>query len=338
MRIATLTGGGDAPGLNAAVRAVARAALNRGWEVVGSRQGWLGLLNMDTVPVTRDTVKGILPQGGTILGTSRTNPFTREDGSSPVLENMKRLGIDALIPIGGNGTLGAANRLSKEGVPLVGVPKTIDNDISGTDYCIGFDTAVTEVARSLDRLHSTAEAHNRVMIVEVMGRHEGWVAVLGGMAGGADVILAPEIPFTLEDVCNRLRRRHEEFGRDFSIVVVAESAIPTELIGQITPDLLEHSGLGGIGHRLAPEIEKRTGYDTRVTVLGHLQRGGPPTAFDRILATRLGVAAVEEVAEGNFGKMVAMKGNRIVTVPLEEAVSATHSLDTSLYEMSLLFF
>lgn len=336
MRIATLTGGGDAPGLNAAVRAVARAALNRGWEVLGSRQGWLGLLDLDTVSVTRDTVKGILPQGGTILGTSRTNPYGREGGSSPVMENMKRLGIDALIPIGGEGTLGAAHRLSQDGVPLVGVPKTIDNDISGTDYCIGFDTALTEVARAVDRLHSTAEAHNRVMIVEVMGHNAGWVAVLGGMAGGADVILVPEIPFTLEDVCNRLRQRHEEFGRDFSIVVVAESAIPRELSGQVTE--LVDARRGGIGHRMAPEIEKRTGYDTRVTVLGHLQRGGPPTAFDRILATRLGVAAVEEVAAGNFGKMVALKGNRIVTVPLEEAVSTTRSLDTSLYEMSLLFF
>ena len=336
MRIATLTGGGDAPGLNAAVRAVARAALNRGWEVLGSRQGWLGLLDLDTVSVTRDTVKGILPQGGTILGTSRTNPYGREGGSSPVMENMKRLGIDALIPIGGEGTLGAAHRLSQDGVPLVGVPKTIDNDISGTDYCIGFDTALTEVARAVDRLHSTAEAHNRVMIVEVMGHNAGWVAVLGGMAGGADVILVPEIPFTLEDVCNRLRQRHEEFGRDFSIVVVAESAIPRELSGQVTE--LVDARRGGIGHRMAPEIEKRTGYETRVTVLGHLQRGGPPTAFDRILATRLGVAAVEEVAAGNFGKMVALKGNRIVTVPLEEAVSTTRSLDTSLYEMSLLFF
>ena len=336
MRIATLTGGGDAPGLNAAIRAVARAALNRGWEVLGSRQGWLGLLDLDTVSVTRDTVKGILPQGGTILGTSRTNPYGREGGSSPVMENMKRLGIDALIPIGGEGTLGAAHRLSQDGVPLVGVPKTIDNDISGTDYCIGFDTAVTEVARAVDRLHSTAEAHNRVMIVEVMGHNAGWVAVLGGMAGGADVILVPEIPFTLEDVCNRLRQRHEEFGRDFSIVVVAESAIPRELSGQVTE--LVDARRGGIGHRMAPEIEKRTGYETRVTVLGHLQRGGPPTAFDRILATRLGVAAVEEVAAGNFGKMVALKGNRIVTVPLEEAVATTRTLDTSLYEMSLLFF
>ena len=336
MRIATLTGGGDAPGLNAAVRAVARAALNRGWEVLGSRQGWLGLLDLDTVSVTRDTVSGILPLGGTILGTSRINPYGREGGSSPVMENMKRLGIDALIPIGGEGTLGAANRLSQDGVPLVGVPKTIDNDISGTDYCIGFDTAVTEVARAVDRLHSTAEAHNRVMIVEVMGHNAGWVAVLGGMAGGADVILVPEIPFTLEYVCNRLRQRHEEFGRDFSIVVVAESAIPRELSGQVTE--LVDARRGGIGHRMAPEIEKRTGYETRVTVLGHLQRGGPPTAFDRILATRLGVAAVQEVAAGNFGRMVALKGNQIVTVPLEEAVATTRTLDTSLYEMSLLFF
>ena len=336
MRIATLTGGGDAPGLNAAIRAVARATLNRGWEVLGIRQGWLGLLNLDTVPVTRDTVKGILPRGGTILGTSRTNPYGGEGGASPVMENMKRLGIDALIPIGGEGTLGAAHQLSQDGVPLVGIPKTIDNDISGTDYCIGFDTAVTEVARALDRLHSTAEAHNRVMIVEVMGHNAGWVAVLGGMAGGADVILVPEIPFTLEQVCNRLRQRHEEFGRDFSIVVVAESAIPRELSGRVTSELVD-ARRGGIGHRLAPEIEKRTGYETRVTVLGHLQRGGPPTAFDRILATRLGVTAVQEVAAGNFGRMVALKGNQIVTVPLEEAVSTTRTLDTSLYEMSRLF-
>ncbi len=341
MRIAMLTGGGDAPGLNAAIRAVARAALHREWEVLGIRQGWFGLIKPDTVPVTRDTVSGILPLGGTILGTSRTNPYNRPNGAATVIENIKRLGIDALIPIGGDDTLGVAHRLSQEGVSLVGIPKTIDGDISGTDYTIGLDSAVSEVMRVLDRLHPSAEAHHRVMVVEVMGRNAGWLAVLGGMAGGADVILAPEIPLTVEDVCDRLRRRHEESGRNFSIVVVAEGAVPRELSSQVTSDAATdefgHIRLGGIGHRLAPEIEKRTGYETRVTVLGYLQRGGPPTAFDRILATRLGVTAVQEVAAGNFGKMVALKGNEIVTVPLEESVSTMRTVDKALHEMSRLF-
>ena len=342
MKIGVLTGGGDAPGLNAAIRAVSRAALARGWDVVGIRHGWLGLLDMDTVPLDRDAVKGILPQGGTILGTSRTDIYGRDDGPALAIQNMKKTGIDALIPIGGEDTLGVAHRLSQDGVSLVGVPKTIDNDLSQTEACIGFDTAVNEVMRAVDRLHPTAEAHDRVMLVEVMGRDAGWIAVLGGIAGGADVILAPGFPFTVEEVCQRLRMRHQEGDRQFSIIVVAEGAQPEGLPTQVTQDSgvdeFGHAKLGGIAHLLASEIEARTGYECRVTTLGHTQRGGSPTAFDRILATKLGVAAVEEVAGGNFGVMVALKGNQIVPVPLEEAVRAMRQVDHAMYEMAKLFY
>lgn len=340
MRIAVLTGGGDAPGLNAAIRAITRRALDGNHEVIGIRKGWLGLLEGDTFPLTRDSVSGILPRGGTILGTSRTNPLKADDGELRVLRTIERLGLDAIIAIGGDDTLGVALKLFQMGHKVVGVPKTMDNDVPGTDYTIGFDTAVNIVMEACDRLHTTAEAHHRVMIVEVMGRDAGWVAGVGGLSGGADVILVPEVPFAIDDVCEIVRRRHER-GRTFSIVVVSEGARPTDFGVQITQDArvdeFGHVRLGGIGALLAREVEAQTGYETRVTVLGHLQRGGSPTVFDRILATRYGVAAVEAVEAGQFGVMVALRGTRITTVSLEEALSGTSPFDPELYRLSRLF-
>ena len=341
MKIGVLTGGGDAPGLNAAIRAITRKALSFGWEVTGFRGGWLGLIELDTMPLDRNTVRGILPQGGTVLGTSRTNPFRRPEGVSSLTQNLRKVGIDALVPVGGEDTLGVALKLSQEGVNLVAVPKTIDNDLSGTDYCIGFDTAINEVMRAVDRLHPTAEAHHRVMVVEVMGREAGWVATLGGMAGGADIILAPGFPFTIDEVCARLRHRHQAGDRQFSVVVVAESATPQDMkapvVQEFSMDEFGHSRLGGVGHVLAAEVEARTGYETRVTVLGHTQRGGSPSAFDRILATRLGIVAVEQVAKGNFGVMVALRGNQVVPIPLQEGIGKTRQVDDALFEMAKLF-
>jgi len=340
MRIGVLTGGGDAPGLNAAIRAVVRRALEGSHEVVGIRNGWLGLLEGNTTPLTRDSVSGILPRGGTILGTSRTNPFKSPDGGQRLLEMIQRLGIDALIAIGGDDTLGVALKLFKLGGRVVGIPKTMDNDVPGTDYTIGFDTAVNVVMDACDRLHTTAEAHHRVMIIEVMGRDAGWVAGVGGLAGGADVVLVPEVPFTIDEVCQIVRRRHER-GRTFSIVVAAEGAKPSDVGVQVTQDTrvdqFGHIRLGGIGALLASEVEARTGYETRVTVLGHLQRGGSPTVFDRVLATRYGVAAVEAVEAGQFGTMVAVRGTKIVSVRLEEALTGTSRLDLELYSLSRLF-
>ncbi len=341
MKIGVLTGGGDAPGLNAAIRGVARKGLHNGWEVVGLRHGWLGLLEKNEVPLDREAVSGILPRGGTILGTSRTNPYKREGGVALAKRSFKELGLNALIAIGGDDTLGVAHRLSKEGLPIVGIPKTIDNDLSGTDISIGSDTVVNEVMRAVDRLHSTAEAHDRVMLVEVMGRDAGWIATLGGMAGGADVILVPEFPFTVEEVCERIRLRHDETNRKFSIVVVAEGARPKDIEESVVQDSkvddFGHVRLGGIGHILATEIEARTGFETRVTVLGHTQRGGSPTAFDRILATRLGVAAVVEVEKGNYGVMVAHVGTEIAPLPLEEGIREMNRVDPRLYEVAQLF-
>lgn len=342
MRIGVLTGGGDAPGLNAAIRAVTRKAEHEGWEVVGFKNGWLGLLQPDYLPLDRDTVMGTLPRGGTILGTSRTNPYKREGGPERILQTLQQLGIDALIPIGGEDTLGVALRLAQQGVRLVGVPKTIDNDILGTDFCIGFDSAVEVVMNALDRLHPTAEAHNRVMVVEVMGRDVGWVATLGGLAGGADLILVPETPFTLEEVSRHIRRRHEELRRTFSVIVVAEGAklqgLKTPVVEETQVDEFGHARLGGIGHVLARQIEQLTGYETRVTVLGHLQRGGSPTGFDRILATRLGVAAVELIKQGTFGVMVTLQGNAITSVPLEEGLQRARPVDLELYQLAQIFY
>lgn len=340
MRIAVLTGGGDAPGLNAAIRAVVRRALEGNHEVVGLRNGWLGLLEGNTIPLTRDSVSGILPRGGTMLGTSRTNPFKNPDGGPRMLEMIERLGIDAIIAIGGDDTLGAALKLSKMGVRIVGIPKTMDNDVPGTDHTIGFDTAVNTVMDACDKLHSTAEAHHRAMIVEVMGRDAGWVAGIGGLAGGADVILVPEVPFTIDEVCETVRRRHAR-GRTFSIIVVAEGAKPSDFGVQITQeakvDDYGHVRLGGVGALLAREIEARTGSETRVTVLGHVQRGGSPTVFDRVLATRFGVAAVEAIEAGQFGVMLAIHGKKIVSVNLEDAMSGSNRLDLELFRLSRLF-
>src|ERR1035438_2036289 len=300
-RVGLLTGGGDCPGLNAVIRAVVRRGLAYGdHSFVGFRYGWAGVLEDDAFELTRERTAGILPRGGTILGTSRTNPFADgRDGTAEIRRTLEARGVDALIAIGGDDTLGAAQRLHGDGVPVVGVPKTIDNDLAGTDVTFGFQTAVQIVTDAIDRLHTTAESHNRVMVVEVMGRHAGWIATHAGIAGGADAILVPERPFDIEEVCAHLRRRHER-GRSFSIVVVAEGAIPSEGTLQTrqagAPDAFGHARLGGIGVTLEGEIERRTGYESRVTILGHVQRGGTPVAFDRVLATRFGVAALYAAA------------------------------------------
>ena len=342
MRIGVLTGGGDAPGLNAAIRAITRKAGHEGWEVLGFRNGWLGILERDYIALGRDSVKGILPRGGTILGTSRTNPYKRKGGSEKLLRNLERLGVEALIPIGGEDTLGVALRLSEQGVSLVGVPKTIDNDLYETDYTIGLNTATQAVSDALDSLHSTAEAHHRVMLVEVMGRDSGWIATLGGLAGGADLILIPEVPFLVEDVILHIRRRHEELQRMFSVIVVAEGAKPKDLESSIVQennvDEFGHERLGGVGQFLAKQIERLTGYEARVTVLGHLQRGGSPSAFERVLATRLGAAAVDLVREGTFGVMVALKNNRITPVSLERALRGPRPVDSKLYQLAHFFY
>ena len=340
MRIGVLTGGGDAQGLNAAIRAIVRKAAREGYEVWGIQSGWLGLIDGKLDPLTLEAVSGILPRGGTILGTSRTNPLATEDGLKRVFENMKKFALDVLIAIGGDDTLSVALELSRKGLKVVGIPKTIDNDVWGTDYTIGFHTAASVVADALDKLHPTAEAHNRVMVVEVMGRDAGWVATVGGLAGGADLILIPEVPFTIAQICERIRARHGR-GKTFSIVVVAEGAkpadLPTPVVQESTLDAFGHVRLGGIGHVLAREIEKQTGYEVRVTVLGHLQRGGPPTLFDRILATRMGVAAVELIKNRMFGLMVGLQGDKIVPLPLEEALAQMKKVDRELYEIAALF-
>lgn len=323
-RLAVLTGGGDCPGLNAAIRAVVRRALFHGWDAVGVRAGWRGLLENDLLPLDREEVSGILARGGTILRSSGANPFAVEDGPARIAETMRRHGIDALVAIGGEGTLGCAAELHDLlGVPIVGIPKTIDNDLSGTDVTIGFDTAVHVCTSAIERLHTTAESHNRVMVVEVMGRYSGWLAITSGLAGGADLILIPEQPLTVEATCESIRRRHDG-GKDFSIIVVAEGCELRYSSGErqhVTTgvDSLGHPRFGGIGGVLAAEVAARTGYETRVTTLGHVQRGGTPTARDRILATRLGLKAVDLAIAGSFGKMAAIRGDEMVAVPLVEA-------------------
>jgi phosphofructokinase-like protein len=340
-KVGILTGGGDCPGLNPVIRAVVRKAVNEGFEVIGIKNGWKGLIENDTEALTLGSISGILPKGGTILGTSRTNPYKKENGVVKVKENFKKLGLDALIAVGGEDTLGVASKLTKDGIPnIVGVPKTIDNDLSATDYTFGFDTAINIAMECIDRLHTTAESHHRIMVAEVMGRHAGWIAVEAGMAGGADIILIPEVPIDMDEVCALLKKRHER-GKTFSIVVVAEGAQfkDTSLVTQEEKlDEFGHVRLGGIGDNLAKQIEKRTGYETRVTVLGHIQRGGSPTAFDRILGTRFGVKAVELVKNKRFGKMVALQGNKIIEVPLEQAVTALKTVDMELYEIAKVFF
>jgi phosphofructokinase-like protein len=340
-RIGVLTGGGDCPGLNAVIRAIVRKGIeHHGAEILGFRYGWAGVLSGDATPLTLDSTRGILHRGGTILGSSRTNVYKEPDGFERVRATLDRLGIDALIPIGGEDTLGVAGRLSEDGIDVVGVPKTIDNDLAGTDFTFGFQTAVQIATDAIDRLHTTAESHNRVMVCEVMGRHAGWIAVYAGIAGGADAILVPERPFDIEQVCDHLRRRHGS-GRTFSIVVVSEGATPADgalITEHHSTDAFGHVRLGGIAVTLEKEIEQRTGYETRMTILGHVQRGGSPLAYDRVLGTRFGVAAADAVADGDFGKMVALRGPRIERVPLEEALAEPKLLDPELYETAAVFF
>jgi len=339
-RIGVLTGGGDCPGLNPTIRAIVRKALNENVCVTGIKNGWKGLVEKDTVELDLNSVSGILPKGGTILGTSRTNPYKEKGDAEKVKKNMHALKLDALIVIGGDDTLGVASRLTKEGEKVVGVPKTIDNDLSCTDFTFGFDTAVSVATEAIDRLHTTAESHHRIMVVEIMGRHAGWIATYAGIAGGADMILIPEIQADMEEVCAIIKKRHAR-GKAFSLVVVAEGAKMKheELVLQTKKkDAFGHVLLGGIGNRVGKELEERTGFETRVTVLGHLQRGGTPTAFDRVLATRFGVRSVELVLSGDFGKMVALKSNEIVGVPLEDAIGTLKTVDMRLYDIAKLFF
>ena len=340
-RIGILTGGGDCPGLNAVIRAVVRKGVNEyGHTIIGYRDGWRGVLENRTVHLTPENTSGILHRGGTIIGSSRTNPFKEERGVERVKDNLEAENIDALIAVGGEDTLGVANKLFSEGVNVVGVPKTIDNDLSATDYTFGFDTAVQICTDAIDRLHTTAESHNRVIVLEVMGRHAGWIAVHSGMAGGADAILVPERPFDIEHVCEHIRRRHQK-GRFFSIVIVAEGAKPVEgdeVLQEEGKDAFGHVRLGGIGVWMEREIESRTGYETRATILGHIQRGGTPTAFDRVLATRFGVAAIDAVEAGDFGKMVALSGTDIVRVPISDAVDKLKTIDPELYDTAAVFF
>lgn len=343
MRIGILTGGGDCPGLNAAIRAITRKGIQEGDNILGILQGWKGMMTGQHEELTLRAVSGLIHRGGTILHTSRTNPFKEEDGGEKVVATFKRLGLDALVAIGGEDTLGVAHRLFKEHeLPVVGVPKTIDNDLSGTDVTFGFDTAVSIATEAIDRLHTTAESHDRVMVVEVMGRNTGWIAVHSGMAGGGDVILIPEMPFDLDEVSEAISARHAR-GKNFSIIVVAEGARldlkNTEGVVKQTEDLDEfgHVRLGGIGHFLGREIEQRTGFETRVTVLGHVQRGGSPTAHDRILATLFGVRAHDLIRAGKFGMMSAIVDGRIGEVTLEEAIKELKTVDMDLFQVAAIF-
>jgi ATP-dependent phosphofructokinase / diphosphate-dependent phosphofructokinase len=341
MRVGVLTGGGDCPGLNAVIRAVVRKGVRQhGFDFVGFRDGWRGPLENLTVPLGVNEVRGILPRGGTILKSSRTNPFKIDGGVERIKENLAANGVDALIAIGGEDTLGVATKLSELGVNVVGVPKTIDNDLSGTDFTFGFDTAVNIAMEAIDRLHTTAESHHRVLVVEVMGRHAGWIALHSGLAGGANIILIPERPFSIDAVTEYVESR---FRTNYSpIVVVSEGAVPTNG-GDMTLqsdelDAFGHVRLGGIGDRLAKEIEKRTGKEARAVVLGHVQRGGTPTAFDRWLATRFGLHAVGAVADGDFGKMVALRGKDIIRVPLSEGTKELKLVSPEEYAEAEVFF
>jgi ATP-dependent phosphofructokinase / diphosphate-dependent phosphofructokinase len=340
MRVGVLTGGGDCPGLNAVIRSVVRKGVDAyGFDFVGVRDGWRGLLRDIVLPLDIARVRGILPRGGTILGSSRTNPLTHEDGLRRVRDTLAARDVDALVVIGGEDTLGVATELSRQGIPLVGVPKTIDNDVFGTDYTFGFDTAVGIATEAIDRLHTTAESHMRALVVEVMGRHSGWIALHAGIAGGGNVILVPERPFDVDQVCEQVKSR---FRINYApIVVVAEGAAPKE--GQVvlkdqSRDEFGHVRLSGVGEWLAREISQRTGKDARTTVLGHVQRGGTPSAFDRWLATRFGLHAIDAVNDGDFGVMVAVQGTRIVRVPLAEVTQRTKRVDPSLYEEFEVFF
>ncbi len=343
MKIGVLTGGGDCPGLNAVIRAVARKAFLNDDEVFGFYDGWKGAIEGKGDWLTQKQVSGILHRGGTILGTSRTNPYKSEDGETKIKKTFEKLGIDALVAIGGEDTLGVAAKLAAAGLPIVGVPKTIDNDLSGTDVTFGFDTAINIAMEAIDRIHTTAESHNRVMVVEVMGRHAGWIALYSGLAGGADVILIPEKPFDLDEVCNLIKKRHAR-GKSFSIVVASEGAKvdaskdDSFVVQAKEVDEFGHVRLGGIGNLLAGEIEKRTGFETRATILGHIQRGGSPTAADRVLGSRYGVFAYELVKKGDWGKMAALRGQDIVAVDIQEATRELKTVDLDLYEVAEVFF
>jgi ATP-dependent phosphofructokinase / diphosphate-dependent phosphofructokinase len=334
MRVGVLTGGGDCPGLNAVIRAVVRKGeTHYDDRFTGFADGWRGVVEDKILPLDVERCRGILPRGGTILGTSRTNPFKIEDGPARARQTLERHGIDALVAIGGEDTLGVANRLGAEGVSVVGVPKTIDNDLSATEVTFGFHTAVQIATDAIDRLHTTAESHDRVIVCEVMGRHAGWIATYAGIAGGAAEVIIPEEPFDIDVICRKLQERHAK-GRYASIVVVAEGARPKEGTMSVSSgevDQFGHERLGGIGTRLADEIQKRTGFESRVTILGHIQRGGTPTAFDRVLATRFGIAAIDAVHDGGFGQMVALRAGQIVRVPLSEAVTELKTVDPSLF-------
>jgi len=341
MRIGILTGGGDCPGLNAVIRAIVRKGEGQyGHNIIGYRHGWRGVMSGESIDLSVASTRGLLPRGGTILGTSRTNPYKTEDGPAKVKSTLMADRVQALIAIGGEDTLGVAHKLATDGVQIVGVPKTIDNDLSATDFTFGFHTAVQVATDAIDRLHTTAESHDRVMVVEVMGRHAGWIATYAGLAGGADIILIPEEPFDIEEVCNRITHRHRR-GASFSIVVVAEGAMPvagTMELQSGEQDDFGHVRLGGIGTRLSEEIEKRTGFEARMTNLGHILRGGTPTAFDRVIATRFGVVAIDAVHEGDFGVMVALRGTDIVRVPIEEGVEQLKTVDRALFEHAAVFF
>jgi 6-phosphofructokinase 1 len=341
MRVGVLTGGGDCPGLNAVIRAVVRKGVRgHGFEFVGYRDGWKGPLEGLTMELGIEQCRGILPRGGTILGSSRTNPFKVDGGVERIKANLERDGVDALVAIGGEDTLGVATKLADLGVDVVGVPKTIDNDLSGTDFTFGFDTAVNIATEAIDRLHTTAESHHRVLVVEVMGRHAGWIALHSGLAGGASMVLIPEQPFDIEDVCARVTTRFE--SKYAPIIVVSEGAVPRDG-GDMTlvsgeKDAFGHVRLGGIGDRLAGEIEQRTGKEARAVVLGHIQRGGTPTAFDRWLATRFGLQAIDAVADGDFGTMMALKGTRIERLPLIEGTGELKLVSDEEYAEAQVFF
>jgi 6-phosphofructokinase 1 len=340
MRLGVLTGGGDCPGLNAVLRAIVRTGVRRDTSFVGFHNGWHGVLDDEPAELDLRTTRGILHRGGTILGSSGANPMSVDDGPVRVEAAIARHGLDGLIVIGGEGTLGAAAALSERGVPIVGVPKTIDNDLPGTDVTVGFHTAVQVATDAIDRLHTTAESHDRVMVIEVMGRHAGWIALYAAMTGGADMVLIPEHPFDIDDACSHLRHRHMNVS-SFSVVVVAEGAVPVE--GTMDPPEypLDENGFprfGGISNVIAPEIEKRTGYGTRVTILGHVQRGGSPVAFDRLLGTRFGIAAVDLAAAGGWGRMVSRRGQDVIDVPLVEATGPRKVVPPELYREAAIFF
>jgi 6-phosphofructokinase 1 len=347
-KIGILTGGGDCPGLNATIRAVVKKGINEyNYDIYGILAGWKGLIDGNIKELDMNSVSGILPRGGTIIGTSRTNPFGKDNKGDPerILENIKKLNLHAIVSIGGEDTQGVAFKLSEMGVNVVGIPKTIDNDLQGTDYTFGFDTAVNIATEAIDRLHTTAESHNRVMVVEVMGRHTGWIATFAGIAGGADIILIPEKPVDMEEVYELIKKRHQR-GRNYSIVVVSEGIkLPVEdkeerefVLQSTEKDAYGHVMLGGVGSVLAKMIEKGTGFEARCTVLGHTQRGGTPTSFDRVLGTRFGIAAIELIHKGEFGKIVVLRGNEIIPIELKEIMGQYKTVDDYWYDIAKVFF